>query len=488
MTEARVPGDMELKRLLQSALQRPAQEGARIVALHWLQQLAEARAEWELARHRANAAEKEEERQDSGEADILHRARVALRRLRAVLREHAGRLDESVDRRSARALRALGQATNQARDTDVQRRWLHAESESLAAEARDEALVLRTRLDRGAGRGSGEVSKAFANHFDTVADRLFSALSTYQQVQRVGVASVPAPFARHLATRVERAATRIRRDLEGIRNVASRDAMHRVRIRLKRQRAMLAPFAKLQPALGAWFERATRGQDLLGAVRDADLLAERAETENLPALANALHAVALAHYEAFTQSWCEQLDAVMRTIESAVAALRAASPLAADGMPMEVERKYLLSGCPPETASIPPVQITQGWLPGTTLCERLRRTVAPDGTTTLRRTMKLGSATARIEVEEDVSASLFDAMWELTQLARVRKQRHIVIDGRHHWEIDVFLDRDLVLAEVELDGTDDSAVIPVWLQPYVVRDVTGDPQYLNSVLARSSHD
>lgn len=488
MTEAPVLRDMDLKRLLESALRRPAQEGARIVALHWLQQLADARAAWDTARTSASALEVEEN-QETSDADILHQARVALRRLRGVLREHAGVLDESVDRRAAKALRALGQATNGARDTDVQRSWLHAEAESLSLEAREEALQLRTRLDQKATHSTAAVTKAFATHFDAVAERLFSALSTYQQQQRVGVAAAPSPFARHLATRVERAAMRLRRDLEDIQSVASREAMHRVRIRLKRQRAMLAPFAKSHRALGAWFEFATRGQDLLGAVRDADLLAERAEKEKLPVLAQALHGVALAHYDAFAHAWCAQLDTVMGTITAAVAALRAVGqPLSADGMPMEVERKYLLSGIPPEAALIPPVQIEQGWLPGTKLRERLRRTIAADGTVSLLRTMKLGSMTARVEVEEEIPEALFEAMWQLTRLARVHKARHVVSDGRHHWEIDVFLDRELVLAEVELDGTDDEAAVPGWLQPYVIRDVTGEPQYLNSVLARPVHD
>ena len=76
-------------------------------------------------------------------------------------------------------------------------------------------------------------------------------------------------------------------------------------------------------------------------------------------------------------------------------------------------------------------------------------------------------------------------MWPLTADARVRKQRHVVRDAGHAWEVDVFLDRDLVLAEVELSGLDDVAELPGWLAPYVVRDVTGEPAYFNSVLARA---
>ncbi len=496
MTDPRTLSASDIKRLLDGALRAPAQEGARLAALHWLRQLAEARSAWHALQTPADGESALQRPREgprvagnaSRHVETLHRARVALRRLRAVLREHASALDGVIDRRSARALRALGQATNAMRDSDVQRTWLAAEAEGLPAAARDEAVRLRIKLDARAVRASGSVSRAFEKHFDPIADRLQAQLATYRQLRRVGLATTPTPFARHLATRIERASLRLRRDLESIQGVHSQEAIHQVRIRLKRQRAMLAPFARQLPALAAWFEFATRGQDLLGAVRDADLLAERAAHAKLPALEAALRHVAMAHYDAFALTWCKRLDEVMRTLDAAVAELRKlATPVNADGVPMEIERKYLLSACPPVAMSAAPVLIEQGWLPGTTLRERLRRTVRPDGAVQYLRTVKMGPAAARIEIEEHTPSALFDALWLLTADARVRKHRHVVADGRHRWEIDVFRDRDLVLAEVELEGIDDVAEPPAWLQPFIVRDVTGEPEYVNAVLARPDH-
>ena len=134
---------------------------------------------------------------------------------------------------------------------------------------------------------------------------------------------------------------------------------------------------------------------------------------------------------------------------------------------------------------MPPTLIEQGWLPGTALRERLRRSTHPDGTVVCWRNVKLGPAEARVEIDEGTSRELFDAMWPLTAEARVRKQRHVVRDAAYAWEIDVFLDRDLVLAEVELSGLDDRPALPDWLAPYVERDVTGEPAYFNAVLARA---
>jgi CYTH domain-containing protein len=188
----------------------------------------------------------------------------------------------------------------------------------------------------------------------------------------------------------------------------------------------------------------------------------------------------------FQQDWCERLEDVLRTMEAAANALRAEGmPMSSNGLPMEIERKYLLRSCPPAAHTVPPVRIEQGWIPGQVLRERLRRRTAADGSITCWRTVKLGPAEARIEVEEITSPELFEAMWGLTRAARVRKDRYVVPHGTHMWEIDVFLDRDLVLAEVELGDLQEAITLPPWLAPYLERDVTGEPAYFNAVLARA---
>ena len=488
MTELRLPPADEVRLLLGDALRRPAQEGARLMALHWLHQLVAARTAWRaLIQPGSNGGSPELGAADSTDAatEVLHKARVALRRLRATVRENDQVLDGAVDRRTARDLRALGQATNAIRDADVQRAWLETEEERLPANARGEAQQLRAWLDRRGEGSLAPVEQAFAEHFDTIEERLFARFGSYHLLRRVGVDAAPMPFARHLGTRIGRAGNRLRRDIERVTDVQAQDAMHEVRIRLKRQRALLAPFARTRPAIGAWFELSTRGQDLLGAIRDADLLAKRARKAGLISLEQALRDIVLAHFAVFQHDWCERLDDVLRTLEAASNALRAeGSPMSANGLPMEIERKYLLRACPPAARAVPPVRIEQGWIPGQALRERLRRRTAPDGTVSCWRTVKLGPAEARVEVEEATTPELFGAMWELTRSARIRKDRYVVSHGAHTWEIDVFLDRELVLAEVELGDVNESVTLPPWLAPYLERDVTGEPGYYNAVLAR----
>lgn len=474
----------DVRRLLPEALQRPAPEGARLVARHYLQQLLDARTVWAASLDIAPEASTDVPAVDR--STVLHSARVALRRLRATFREHDRVLDGVADRRAARALRSLGRATGGQRDRDVQIAWLDANAELLTPAARTEARTLRARLARHTTDDGRRVEAAFARWLDPIAETLLARLDRYELQHRVGHDPAPVTFARQLSTRLVRGVSRLRRDLTHIRSVADHDALHAVRIRLKRQRALLAPFAKTRPALGAWFDCATRGQDVIGALRDAHLLAARARRGKCEALARALDDVVLGHYVAFRHDWIECIEETVSHGERAAAVLRAdGSSITAAGVPMEIERKFLLRGCPPEAKAVGPDRIEQGWIPGTMLRERLRRRTGPDGAVVCWRTIKLGPAEARIEVEEPTSPELFEAMWPLTAPARVRKERHVVPWGAQTWEVDVFLDRELVLAEVELASVDEPVVLPPWLAPFVERDVTGEPAYFNAVLARA---
>ncbi len=59
-------------------------------------------------------------------------------------------------------------------------------------------------------------------------------------------------------------------------------------------------------------------------------------------------------------------------------------------------------------------------------------------------------------------------------------------DDKLTWEIDEFQDRDLVLAEVELDSPSAEVTVPDWLRPHLVREVTDDSKYSNYRLACDS--
>jgi CYTH domain-containing protein len=83
-----------------------------------------------------------------------------------------------------------------------------------------------------------------------------------------------------------------------------------------------------------------------------------------------------------------------------------------------------------------------------------------------------------------VDPALFDAIWPLTAGRRLRKRRHSVPDLGLVWEIDEYLDRNLVLLEVAPGPNEPSVELPEWLEPYVVREVTGERDFTARALAR----
>jgi CHAD domain-containing protein/CYTH domain-containing protein len=171
-----------------------------------------------------------------------------------------------------------------------------------------------------------------------------------------------------------------------------------------------------------------------------------------------------------------ELDAVADTIANAAR------------IGIEIERKYLLRFVPDEARDGQRLDIDQGYVPGEELHERIRRVSVrhASGRTDVHfyRTVKLGEGVARTEIEEETTEAIFQVLWPLTRGRRLRKRRFEVTADGHTWEIDEFKNRDLVLAEIELESEDDDVTFPEWLEPAVQREVTTEPEFQNINLAR----
>jgi adenylate cyclase len=148
---------------------------------------------------------------------------------------------------------------------------------------------------------------------------------------------------------------------------------------------------------------------------------------------------------------------------------------------LEIERKYLLSDLPRMPQPIDVLEIDQGYLPGVA---RLRHQRSATGGERFFRAVKQGVGVLRVETEDEIDRDAFEKLWPETDGRRVRKRRYVVANGDDHWEIDEFLDRTLVLAELEFDDPESSVTIPDWLSPVLVRDVTDEPQFTNRSLAK----
>lgn len=459
--------------LLPDALHRPAPEGVRIVALWWLEQTREAR----------------ESHQDAG---------LALRNLISTLRENRELFTDASVKRELRQLRDMQRAFDDVSENVAQREWLEAELDMLLPDARAEAVQLIDVLSENTDKLSKSASNLMRKQLDKIASSLQGALSRFSIRGTIGVPLNLDPFSAHAAGRLNRHLAKCVRALNDVEGIGSKRELSRTGDSLERVRALLFPFINHVPALGALYHSAMQGEQQLSAIRMASRLAKLARSEKLDGLAAVLDDVKLSHYNAFTTEWLN--DKGERALKSSYAAA-AALQLSVDvtqlsggrftsefGVPMEIERKFLLTACPPEAEVVAGTKIEQGWIPGRTLRERLRRSTYPTGVVRYTRTVKIGRGISRVELEEDTDRQLFDSLWPLTASARVRKRRHAIREGAYTWEIDVFTDRNLVLAEVELSSADESPEIPSWLAKFVVREVTGEAEYVNSNLAMSDDD
>lgn len=151
-------------------------------------------------------------------------------------------------------------------------------------------------------------------------------------------------------------------------------------------------------------------------------------------------------------------------------------------MGREIERKFHLDRVPDQVEGRGPGHtVAQGYLAlhgdGTEV--RIRR--RGDRCTV---TVKSGGGLSRLEVELDVDAERFCSLWPLTKGRRIRKRRSTVPLGNGLLaELDVYEGEleGLVLAEVEFETVADS--VSFQPPPWLGREVTGDPDYLNQSLA-----
>ena len=241
-------------------LDRPAPEGARRLAALRLRAL-------ERARPRLD---------DAADVEALHDFRVALRRLRSVLRAYRGVLGDTVSPRTRRLLSRLADETGASRDGEVRVQWL-AERRG-AIEGVDEAVFIwvEGRLRRGKTDDDRKLRRELDRNFGALVARVDRALAHYRVSIETG-APQPVLSTRDLMSRavLEHAAS-LREKLAVPKSVGDVRALHLARIAAKKLRYVLEPAAEggFAPAS---FKRASRAavrqlallQDELGRVNDS---------------------------------------------------------------------------------------------------------------------------------------------------------------------------------------------------------------------------
>lgn len=152
-------------------------------------------------------------------------------------------------------------------------------------------------------------------------------------------------------------------------------------------------------------------------------------------------------------------------------------------MAHEIERKFLLKNDDWRQQIQQSIPQIQGYL-GTSESCSIRVRISAE-----RANLNIKSATLGISRQEyDYSIPLEEAREILAHLCikpLIEKTRHIVRVGSHIWEIDEFagVNVGLIVAEVELDSTDESFEKPAWAG----EDVSDDPRYYNVCLVKNPY-
>lgn len=441
----------------------PAERGARLVAR-------------DLLRRARGLSQRVGEAED---AEALHDFRVALRRLRSWTRAYRPYLGRAVPKRARKALRDVATATNAGRDAEVLVAWIQKVGAGLSPEHSGAAAWLSGRLEERRDQAYRGALRTTRRLFDRVEPVLRSRLRrpARPDLDRFGTVT---------ATLLQAHAVTLQQRLGQIRAATDETAIHAGRIRAKRLRYLLEPLERYREQVGLLIQRLRGLQDQLGELHDLHLLAGElanprapvAARAGLAALAERSSAREAELFAALRPDWLERnAGDFFAQVQSLAQDLIASAPM------REIEHKYLLTAVPPELEGGASVQIHQGWLPGATLQERLRAICGADGERYYR-CVKAGTGLERLELEEETTKDLFDVLWPLTEGRRVAKRRYLRSEQGLTWEVDQFQDRELVLAEVEVPSPRRRVPIPRWLKPVLVREVTGEPEYVNVNLAR----
>jgi len=149
-------------------------------------------------------------------------------------------------------------------------------------------------------------------------------------------------------------------------------------------------------------------------------------------------------------------------------------------MPIEIERKFLLSNDTWRDEVVKSSRIRQGYM-GIIDKASVRIRIQGD-----KANINVKSATLDIRrMEYEYEIPLDEAEEMLDQLCnqpQIDKTRFIVKRDGHVWEIDEFYgdNEGLVVAEVELGSEDEAVIKPDWIG----EEVTTDPRYYNVSLIK----
>jgi CHAD domain-containing protein len=237
-------------------LSRPPEEGARLLALAFLDQAAGARPR--LA--------------DPEDAEALHDFRVGLRRLRSCLRAYRAYLEGSISKKLARRLRRLAGSTGPGRDTEVQIEWLRGRRAHLAPHHRAGLAWLLARLDERRRDAYEDMREEIESELLDVENGLRRRLSVYRTEVHLDPSAPRDTLAGATAAILHRQVAELEAHLARVDGVEDQEEAHEARISAKRVRYLLEPLVDEIEGAAPVVQRFKVLQDLLGDLHDAHVL------------------------------------------------------------------------------------------------------------------------------------------------------------------------------------------------------------------------
>ncbi|MHB8621763.1 MAG: CHAD domain-containing protein [Sulfuricaulis sp.] len=203
---------------------------------------------------------------DTSDTEALHDYRVALRRLRSVLRAYRPWLDV-VPGKLLRRARTLARATNSARDVEVMIAWLKHEQRNIRVRDRAGSNWLRAYLEQRRAQAYTELAHEIPTEYDQFDGCLRAVLGP---MGNSSTEAAPQPlFASVTAELIRECTTSLAEHLAAIQSVDNVEAIHAARIRGKQLRYLLEPLTIEIPSASSAIKRMKKLQDRFGILCDA---------------------------------------------------------------------------------------------------------------------------------------------------------------------------------------------------------------------------
>ena len=197
----------------------------------------------------------------------LHAFRVAIRRLRSLMRIYRPWLGRVAGRKVTRRLQDLTQATNAARDADVGIHWLLSQRDLLARDERAGFNWLLRHLQVRRRRGFKSAGRKLRRDFADCARLIVKRIRDTREPELQ-------PFRTTFLDRLEPGVTEMREQIAAIAGADDVWNIHRSRIHVKRLRYLVEPLCKECAEARALVRPLKRMQILLGELHDMQVVEE----------------------------------------------------------------------------------------------------------------------------------------------------------------------------------------------------------------------